>query len=85
VSLFEDLKLVTQGEDFELQGVCEKGTTPMTGAHRLGFTPQYLEACTDLKLMELRDSLLREPPEESHDDLRAVLKELEKRQKKSQI
>lgn len=50
--------------------------------NELGFTRSFLEACTDLKLIELQD-LLRERPED-HRDLHAVSEELEKRQKKAQ-
>ena len=54
----------------------------MTAIHHLPFTRGFLEACTDLKLMELRDVLLRERPEDQ--DLQAVWEELAKRQKKAQ-
>lgn len=54
----------------------------MSDFHHLPFTRSFLEACTDLKLIELRDSLLRERPEDRRDDLHAVSEELEKRQKK---
>ena len=47
-----------------------------------GFTRSFLEACTDLKWMELQDVLLRERPEDR--DRHAVSEELEKRQKKTQ-
>ena len=49
-------------------------------ADELGFTRSFLEACTDLKLIELQDALLREQPEDRRDDLHAVSEELEKRQ-----
>jgi hypothetical protein len=51
----------------------------MSDAHRLGFTRPFLEACTDLKLLELRDLILQERPEDRRDDLDAVSQELEKR------
>ena len=54
----------------------------MSDFHHLPFTRSFLEACTDLKLVELRDSLLRERPKDRRDDLDAVSEELEKRQKK---
>src|SRR5712692_11600235 len=53
-------------------------------ADELRFTRSFLEACTDLKLVELQDSFLREGPEDRRDDLHAVSEELEKRQKKAQ-
>jgi hypothetical protein len=53
-------------------------------ADELGFTRSFLEACTDLKLIELQDSFLREGPESRRDDLHAVSEELTKRQKKVQ-
>jgi hypothetical protein len=56
----------------------------MSDSHHLGFTRSFLEACTDLKLIELQDSLLRERPEDRRDDLHTVAEELEKRQKKAQ-
>jgi hypothetical protein len=59
----------------------EKGAKTMSDSHHLGFTRSYLEACTDLKLIELQDLLLRERPEDR--DLHAVSEELEKRQKKA--
>ena len=49
-----------------------------------GFTRAFLEACTDLKLMELQDSFLRERPEDRREDRYAVSEELEKRQHKTQ-
>jgi hypothetical protein len=52
----------------------------MSDQHHLGFTRAFLEACTDLKLMELRDALLRERPEDRPDDRNAVSEELQKRQ-----
>lgn len=52
----------------------------MRDLHHLPFTRSSLEACTDLKLMELRDSLLREHVEDRRADLNAVSEELEKRQ-----
>ena len=52
-------------------------------ADELGFTRSFLEACTDLKLLELQDSLLRERPEDRGDERHAVLEELEKRQKQA--
>ena len=54
----------------------------MRNAHHLRFTRDFLEACTDLKLMELRDGLLRERPDDR--DLHAVSEELEKRENKTQ-
>lgn len=54
----------------------------MSDSYHLGFTRAYLEACTDLKLIELQNELLRERPEGRN--LRAVSEELEKRQKKAQ-
>jgi hypothetical protein len=54
----------------------------MSDFHHLPFTRSFLEVCTDLKLIELRDSLLRERPKDRRDDLDAVSEELEKRQKK---
>jgi len=56
----------------------------MSDSHHLGLTRSFLEACTDLKLIELRDLLLRERPEDRRDDLHALSEELEKRQKKAQ-
>ena len=56
----------------------------MSDAHHLKFTRSFLAACTDLKLMELQDGLLREPPEDRPDDRHAVSEELEKRQNKAQ-
>ena len=53
----------------------------MSDFHHLPFTRSFLEACTDLKLIELRDSLLRERPDDRRNDLDAVSEELEKRQK----
>ncbi len=50
----------------------------MSDSHHLGFTRRFLEACTDLKLLELRDLVLRERPED-RDDLDAVSEEMEKR------
>ena len=49
-------------------------------ADELGFTRSFLEACTDLKLIELQDVLLRARPEDRRDDRHAVSEELEKRQ-----
>ena len=54
----------------------------MSDSHRLEFTPSFLEACTDLKLIDLLQDVLRERPED-HRDLHAVSEELEKRQKKA--
>jgi hypothetical protein len=54
----------------------------MSDSHHLGFTRSFLEACTDLKLMELQDVLLRERPEDR--DRHAVSEELERRQKQAQ-
>jgi hypothetical protein len=54
----------------------------MSDSYHLGFSRAYLEACTDLKLIELQDVLLRERPEDR--DLHAVSEELEKRQTKAQ-
>ena len=54
----------------------------MSNSHHLRSTPEFLEACTDLKLTELRNSLLRERPDDR--DLHAVSEELEKRQKQTQ-
>ena len=54
----------------------------MSDAHHLKFTRSFLAACTDLKLIELQDLLLRERPEDR--DLHAVSEELGKRRKKSQ-
>jgi len=54
----------------------------MSASHHLGFTRAYLEACTDLKLIELQNLLFRERPEDR--DLHAVSEELEKRQNKAQ-
>src|SRR5256885_133143 len=56
----------------------------MSDSHHLGFTRAYIEACTDLKLIELQDVLRRERPEDRRDDLHAVSEELEKRQQKAQ-
>ena len=56
----------------------------MSDAHHLGFTRSFLEACTDLKLLELRNVLLRERPEDRPDDLHAVSEELQIRQKRMQ-
>lgn len=56
----------------------------MSDSCHLGFTRAYLEACTDLKLIELQDLLLRERPEDRRDDLHALSEELEKRQHKAQ-
>ena len=53
----------------------------MGNAHHLRCTSEFLEACTDLKLEELRDGLLRERPDDR--DLHAVSKELEKREKQT--
>jgi hypothetical protein len=64
-------------------GQAEKGAEPMSDSHRLGFTRAFLEACTDLKLIELQDLLLRERPEDRRDDLHAVSEELAKRQNKA--
>jgi hypothetical protein len=51
----------------------------------LGFSRRYVEACTNAKLMELRDDLLRLPrPEDRRVDLEAVLEELTKRQTRTQ-
>ena len=58
-----------------------KGATPM---RHLPFTRSFLEACTDLKLIELQDILLRERPEDRRDDRYAVSEELAKRQNKAQ-
>jgi len=55
----------------------------MSDSHHLGFTRSFLEACTDLKLIDLLQDLLRERPED-HGDLHAVSEELEKRRKKAQ-
>jgi hypothetical protein len=55
----------------------------MSALHHFPFTRRFLEACTDLKLIELRDSLLREPLEDRRDDRHAVAEELEKRQKEA--
>jgi hypothetical protein len=55
----------------------------MSDAHHLEFTHPFLEACTDLKLLELLDGLLRERSVDRHDDRCAVSEELEKRQKKA--
>jgi hypothetical protein len=63
-------------------GQAEKRAKPTSDFHHLPFTRSFLEACTDLKLIELRDSLLRERPEDRRDDLDAVSEELEKRQEK---
>jgi hypothetical protein len=54
----------------------------MSGSHHLAFTPSFLEACTDLKLVDLLQDLLRERPED-HRDLLAISEELEKRPKKA--
>jgi hypothetical protein len=51
----------------------------MSDLHHLPFTRGFLEACTDLKLMELRDVLLRERPGDRLDDRQAVSEELENR------
>jgi hypothetical protein len=56
--------------------------TPMGNSHHLRCTSEFLEACTDLKLKELRDGLLRERPDDR--DLHAVSVELEKRQKETE-
>ena len=61
----------------------EKGAKPMSNSHHLEFTRSFLEACTDLKLVDLLQDILRERPED-HRDLHAVSEELEKRQKKAQ-
>jgi hypothetical protein len=61
----------------------EKGANPMGDSHHLAFTPSFLEACTDLKLVDLLQDLLRERPED-HRDLHALSEELEKRPKKAQ-
>jgi hypothetical protein len=61
----------------------EKGANPMSDSHHLAFTPSFLEACTDLKLVDLLQDLLRERPED-HRDLHALSEELEKRPKKAQ-
>ena len=45
----------------------EKGADPMSDSHYLGFTPSFLEACTDLKLVDLLQDLLRERPEDHRD------------------
>jgi hypothetical protein len=55
----------------------------MSDEHHLEFTRPFLEACTDLKLLELQDGLLRELSGDRHDDRCAVSEELEKRQKKA--
>ena len=52
----------------------------MSDSYHLGFTREYLEACTDLKLLELQDVLLRARPEDRRDDRHAVSEELAKRQ-----
>ena len=54
----------------------------MSDFRHLPFTRSFLEACTELKLMELRDSLLPERLEDRRADLNAVSEELEKRQKR---
>ena len=54
----------------------------MGNAHHLRCTSEFLEACTDLKLKELRDGLLRERPDDL--DLQALSEELEKRENKTQ-
>ena len=61
----------------------ENGAIPMSDAHHLEFTRPFLEACTDLKLLELQDGLLRELSEDRYDDRCAVSEELERRQKKA--
>jgi hypothetical protein len=61
----------------------EKGANPMSDSHYLGFTPSFLEACTDLKLVDLLQDLLRERPED-YRDRHALSEELEKRPKKAQ-
>jgi hypothetical protein len=67
---------------FTRQAERKKGANPMSGSHHLGFTPSFLEACTDLKLVDLLQDLLRERPED-HRDLHAISEELEKRPKKA--
>ena len=60
----------------------EDGATLMRNAHHLRCTSEFLDACTDLKLTELRDGLLRERPDDL--DLQALSQELEKRQHQTQ-